>query len=141
MTKLTANDKLIQDELKKHGIESAQPVEPTAAPGARSNELTAPHEVIEEEIEKKIAAVEKMTKVQINLTSLEVACLQREANTLDKPWKTHLSDLVNELLSSRTGKMVITGPSWGNKITGSSSGVTVRWATRTPGILTTHLSA
>ena len=85
------------------------------APGVRSNELTAPHEVIEKDIEQKIADAEKMTKVTLQLTAAEVAGLEREAAALGVKWQTHLLSLVQGLLTERVGVSLITGPSFASK--------------------------
>lgn len=86
----------------------------------------APVEVGSRQIVPQVSTPEKMKKVQISLTPEQQLLLIREGATKGMDLKTHLQDVVNEMLSGRIGRATISAPSYfgnpsGVKVTGPSS--------------------
>ena len=113
---------IIAEELAKHGV---KPIEKKPSPKEVAPVETREVELYKEtkddkEVENLIKTIDKPKKVSLNLSPAEVAGLEREARVLGLDWKSHLQNLIQDLLTQRTGKTLISKPSWGNKVTGST---------------------
>ncbi len=121
---MKTEQQIIAEELQKHGVKPIEkkPTKPEPAlVETREVELYKETED-DKEVEKLIKTIDKPKKVSISLTPAEVAGLEREARVLGLDWKTHLQNLIQDLLTQRTGKTLISSPSWSSgKITGASN--------------------
>ena len=95
---------IIAEELKKHGV---QPIEKKPSPKevalVETREVKLYKETEDDkELETLIQKIDKPKKVSISLTPAEVAGLEREARVLGLDWKSHLQNLIQDLLTQRT---------------------------------------
>lgn len=120
---MKTEQQIIAEELAKHGVKPIEVKTTKPDPAlVETNEINLYEPTKEdEELETLIKEVEKPKKVSITLTNAECSALEREARVLDITWKEHLQSLIQDLLSQRVGKTTISGPSWGNKITGATN--------------------
>ena len=115
MTKLDANDPAVLKALEEAGVKPVSNKD-KPKPVGTSKKVSAPVVKTDEEAEALIKETEKRTKVSIELTTREVAALQREARVKEMNWEQYLNQLVNEMLEQRVGKSLITSPSWAKKV-------------------------
>ena len=119
---MKTEQQIIAEELAKHGVKPIEVKTTKPEPAlVETNEINLYEPTKEDkEVEELIQKIDKPKKVSISLTPAEVAGLEREARVLGLDWKTHLQNLIQDLLTQRTGKTLISKPSWGAKITGST---------------------
>ena len=77
----------------------------------------------DQDIESKIAELQKGSSVTIKLSAEELIRAKREAATIGLDYKTYIKQKVSQMFEGGIGRSTIVGPTWasGAKITGPTN--------------------